>query len=360
MGPILRDNPMLEQIAAVPSLIERLSKEQWEDVRLVLSAPELCEVKNIIVLGCGDSYMAATSASLALSMLSQVHVQTVTAMQASRYMAPIYTPLPAKSTLVIAISCSGETARVLEACQCYRCAGAVTLAVTCNRQSRLGRAADKVLEIPRIPGRGPGINSFITILLSLYLFAIRMAEVKGIKTMPEAELLRQDLVQCARIIRDKRENQNQIIDFANTCSIYREIEFIGCGPALGIAEFGVAKVLEATGMRALARETEEFCHLNFFRTNPQQIPTVFLKPRNSLGRSRLEEVERLLEVLERPLLTLDAGEAPEIFAPLCLALQTAQLAAYLPDNCEEEYFRGHCGVWSGEGYLDVCESKIEG
>lgn len=111
-------------------------------------------------------------------------------------------------------------------------------------------------------------------------------------------------------------------------------------------------------MRAAACETEEFCHLNYFRTNPEQIPVVLLAPYGNAG-SRQEEVAQILSVLGRPFVTLDAGDMPELFSALILSVLAAYIAALLPGSYQQDYYRRHTDRWSGRGILDIRQSKVE-
>lgn len=357
----IKENPMMKQVFSIPQLIREQIWKIEEDTRLILSTPEIYSAKNIYITGCGDSLMAAMCASMAFSTLARANVHTPTALQASQYIAPIFIPCPKKETLVIGISNSGETARVVEALGRFTKLGANTLAVTCQPESRLSKAAKKVLKIEVPPFvSSPGVRSYVIAQIALYLLAIRFGEVRGIITMSEAGILRSELASCADILEEKIASNVEILSsFACRCVQEGDVEFIGCGPALGAAKFGAAKILEAAGMRAEACETEEFAHLNYFRTNPQKIPTVLLAPCGSNAQMRTEEIKQILHILERPSLILEDSRVQEMFAPLLFAVELAQLAAYYKNNTCEEYFRGHRGAWSGENYRSVRDSIIE-
>lgn len=355
----MKHNPMLEQVLGIPAGLTESIIKQKEAVHFLLSTPEIYETKEIILTGCGDSHNAAVGAAMAFSKLAGVPVHAVTAMQASRYMAPVHISYPAKATLVLAISNSGETARPLEALEHYKEKGARTVAATCDADSRMGKAADKVLLLDKTTGGGPGVASYVKVQSALYLVAIRMAEVKGRITMDKAAELRNKLCQSEEILQEKLQTlRGPLTEFAALCEACGEVEFVGCGPGYASACFGAAKVLEATGMRAAACETEEFCHLNYFRTNPEQIPVVLLAPDGN-AESRQKEVAQILSVLGRPFVTLDAGDMPELFSALILSVLAAYIAALLPGSYQQDYYRRHTDRWSGRGILDIRQSKVE-
>ena len=65
---------------------------------------------------------------------------------------------------------------------------------------------------------------------------------------------------------------------AEKCRNVKIFEFVGAGANLATADYGAAKILEAVGRHSLARDLEEWVHLNYFDSRPEDIATILLSP----------------------------------------------------------------------------------
>jgi len=156
-------------------------------------------------------------------------------------------------------------------------------------------------------------------------------------------------------------------------------EFLGSGPAAAVAQFGMAKMLEAVGTHALAQDVEEWAHLHFFTKSPHDTATVLLSPLGSGAESRAKELLTYLERLERPTIVVadeqlaEAAAASgfdvipvttkigELLSPVHFSAPMAFLASHLADLTGAEYGRGCRGPWeSAAGGGAVRNSAILG
>lgn len=352
-------NAMYRQVCSIPALLEELVERWKEEVRFALSVEQTYQVKHLYLVGSGDSYIAAKAARQAFARLAHVDAQAVRSLEAARYLPDGWLPQPGCHNLLIAISNSGETARVVEAARAWKETGALVLAITARPDSTLGKLSDGVIctAIEPYPA-APEVRSCIATLLALLMLAIRMGENKGVMTMDEAGALRRELRGLAGRIRSVLTGQAETLKkAARLCAECGQVELIGSGPALGSAEFGVAKIYEAIGTGALAQESEEFFHLNFFRREPAKLPAILLTTADALAAGRQEELIWLLGHLGRPYFvftdrddggahTVACGEpVRELFAPLYHFALLAQMVSYMNLFLDEDYYRGHAGVW---------------
>lgn len=368
------NNAMLMQAKAAPALIKEYIDILKEEVRFTLSVEETYQVKDLYMIGSGDSLISAKAACLAFSELAHVDAHALSSLEASRYLARGYMPSKGNHSLVIAISNSGETSRVVEAAKWFKKTDATLIAVTSKTDSTLAEICGKTIctKIPPFQ-TAPEVRSFEINLLALYMLAIRMGENKGVYTMDHAGELRRDLAHIADAIPAAMERSRDVLmNMAKLCVENDEVEFVGSGPAKGAAEFGMAKVIEATGTGTLAQEWEEFAHVNFFRRAPDKIPTVLIYPSCTPAMSRLEELIRLLEHIGRPYIVItdtrdsddprfvQTGEVMnELFMPLYATVMIGQMVAYMNMFIDEDYYRGHLGVWDESEWHVNLQSKIE-
>ncbi|HEX5849524.1 MAG TPA: glutamine--fructose-6-phosphate transaminase (isomerizing) [Rubrobacter sp.] len=136
----------------------------------------------VVVVACGTAYHAGLLGKHAIEKLARIPVEVEIASE-YRYADPIGN----ESTLVVAISQSGETTDTLAAIQEARRFGAKVLAVTNTRGSLITREADAVL----LTKAGPEIcvastKAFACQVAVLDLLALQLARARGV--MPEEAL----------------------------------------------------------------------------------------------------------------------------------------------------------------------------
>jgi glutamine---fructose-6-phosphate transaminase (isomerizing) len=374
-------SPMYRQILATPAALSGSYGAMESVARSILSTPEIFRVRRIVLCGSGDSFFAAKAVEWSTARLTGIDVASLPSLEAARYRSTLGREQDLRSTLVVAISSSGEAARTVEAANRFRRRGALVLAMTAAPESRLARAASRVfsLPVPQLPA-APGYGPYLFSMVALHLLAFRLAEVRGSMTMDKAQLWRQEL----QVRLDELPRVHAAVDAvcADLATRYRHLpvfEFLGSGPAAAVAQFGMAKMLEAVGTHALAQDVEEWAHLHFFTNSPHDTATVLLSPLGSGAESRAKELLTYLERLERPTIVvadeqLAAAAAAlgfdvipvttkigEMLSPVHFSAPMAFLASHLADLTGAEYGRGCRGPWeSAAGGAAVRDSLILG
>lgn len=372
------DNAMRRQVFSLPELI----REQYEDLepktRIVLSFQEQFNIQRIVLTGCGDSYAACMAAKYTFEMLTGILTEVVPAIELSRFYCDKQLGVDCQNPLVIAVSNSGQVARISEAVQRARKYGCFVLGVTGNEESELGINSNRILKLS-IPSfeSAPGTRSYAASLIALNLLAIRFGEVRGAYTMDQAMEYRFDLRNQGEALQKLLPEMDKTIQ--KVALEWKEMpcyDFTGAGFDYATAWFGQAKILEAVGTFAMHINVEEWFHLNFFARKAKEMGTVVVANTTNPGLSRTVELIHYAGVLGRPLLVITEGSPEELrqkiesvqkgnekitckavfvrvpspafpinmpvtqFAPLCL------LAGYLSVLNDEKYGRGCEGVWS--------------
>lgn len=357
--------PMHLQIDTLPELVRQIAKPFDESARHTFDF-ELCtSVKRIYLVGCGDSHHAPVGAELAFHQLAGVPTQALQSLTFSRYTVGYLPPTGPNTNLVICVSVSGVVSRTIEALTLAQQAGAVGVALTGNPNAPLGKAAKRVFvtTVPPLPDElnmvVPGVRSYLASQVALYSAAIRIGEVRGHLTTAQADGLRAELVSLADVMEATiqtcepiaRELVAQWVDAP-------DFVFVGAGPLYGAAMFSAAKLLEASGDAAMAQETEEWAHLQYFSASTQT-PTIFLsaagwdhdrmaevaRAAHSIGRRRVAvvphsetEISRWVESV-LPVM----GEVRECFAPIVYSIPGELIAAERARSTGQTYFRGFGG-----------------
>ena len=344
---------MRDQVLASPAAILSVFDALEEAARLVLPTPNIFKIRRIIITGSGDSLFAAKSVEMALAAHASLPVRTITPLEAGRYLAAQTPEADARNTLAICVSNSGEAARVVEAALALKQRGFPILAVSKSTESRLGQAAGQALSIdmPRLPS-APGFGAYTITQIALLLLAIRIGEVRLKMTMDVAQDLRGQLKDLlGGLDTFAKAVDVPMRNLAEQLVLKSLFEF--AAPNVGVAEYGAAKVLEATGRHALARDLEEWMHLNYFDATPTEIATFVIAPEKTSSRSRLDEVVRYMTKLGREVCLIgqgpESGQLPsnlnELWSGLYLSAPLALFAAHLSELDGAEYCRGAQGVW---------------
>ena len=265
-------SPMRQQIDTLPDLIRDIVQPFDAAARHAFDFETCAAVKRITLVGCGDSHHAPVGAELAFNQLTGVPTQALSALPFSRYTAGFLPKTGPKTNLVIGVSVSGIVSRTIEALAMANLAGATTVALTGNPSGPLGQTAAAVFEtaVPPLPDElagmiVPGIRSYLASQVALALAALRIAEVRGSLTTPAADAERAELAELADIIEETIQACAPIADeLAQRWKNATSFEFVGAGPLYGAAMFSAAKILEASGDPALAQDTEEWSHLQYF------------------------------------------------------------------------------------------------
>ena len=214
---------IMEQPEAVKRTIAPYIIDGRAELSSVLDKAYINSLSRIYIVACGSSYHVGVIAKYNIEKLARVPVEVVLASE-FRYCDPIVD----KSTLVICISQSGETADTLEAQNEAKRLGALTLAIVNVEGSSIAKSADKVIytkagpEIAVATTKAYSTQLAVTILIALYV-----AECRGTIAAEEyAEIMRQlDVlpVTLEKILADKANIQRLAYQHFNNEDLF----FIG-------------------------------------------------------------------------------------------------------------------------------------
>lgn len=378
-------SPMHQQIDTLPELVRQVAGPFDASARHTFDFEMCTSAKRVYLVGCGDSYHAPYGAELAFHQLAGLPAQALSALTFSRYTVPYLADTGPQTNLVITISVSGVVSRTIEAAQLARKAGATTVALTGTPDSPLAQAAERVFTttVPPLPDElagmvVPGVRSYLASQIALYSAALRIGEVRGHLTTAAADGLRTELRDLAgvmeAIIADCEPLVKRLIEQWRD---YQDYVFVGAGPMYGAAMFSAAKLLEASGDAAMAQETEEWTHLQYFVERP--VPTILLDA-NGFDADRMAELGRAAQSIGLPLAAVvPAGESVisqyvqtvlpvrgnvrECFAPLVYSLVGELFAAERAALLGTPYFRdfggGRTVAWSPTGASRIRESHMQ-
>ena len=254
---------MLKEICEQPrvvrdTLVGRLAPTGELDIdELGLSFEELNLVDRVCVIACGTSYHAGLIAKNLIEGWARIPCE-VEAASEFRYRNPIITP----TTLVVAVSQSGETADTLAAIRDARIKGGKVFGITNVVGSPVARESDGVIYTKANKEIAvASTKSFIGQIVSLSLLSLLLAQAKGKLKTGQVKMLFHELGDTAAQIQHILDTQGPAIhEAALACKDAASALFVGRGMGTAISYEGALKLKEVSYLHAEAYAAGEMKH----------------------------------------------------------------------------------------------------
>ena len=223
---------------------------------LHISDDVLREVTKVFVVACGTAFHSGLVAKYAIEHWTRLPVEIEIASE-FRYRDPVLGP----DTLTVAVSQSGETIDTLEAARHARRQGSQVIAITNTVGSSLAREADGVL----YTHAGPEIcvaatKTFATQMVSQYLMALYLAQVRGTKFPEEIAEIMADLDRLPEQVSRAIALDRQVRELAERYQDARDIVYIGRHTGYPAALEGALKMKELSYIHAEGQAAGELKH----------------------------------------------------------------------------------------------------
>src|SRR3954471_21106980 len=346
---------MLKEIAEQPqaiadTLLGRLSDRGeivLDEVRL--TDQDLRDVDKVFIISCGTSYHSGMVAKYAIEHWVRIPCEVELASE-FRYRDPILD----RSTLVIAISQSGETMDTLMALRHAKEQKARVLAISNTNGSTIPRESDAVL----YTHGGPEIavastKAFLTQLVACYLIGLHLAQIRGVMYADEVAAVVEKLQSTPDSLQQLLDDMEAVRALGRELKTASTVLFIGRHVGYPVALEGALKLKELAYMHAEGFAAGELKHGPIALID-QGTPVVCVVP-SPAGRGVLRDkvVSNIQEVRARGARTIVIAEegddavrafadhlivvprTPTLLAPLVTTVPLQILA------CEIAAARGH-------------------
>jgi glucosamine--fructose-6-phosphate aminotransferase (isomerizing) len=253
---------MLKEIAEQPravaeTLLGRLTDSGdlvLDEVRL--TDQDLRDVDKIFIVACGTAYHAGLVAKYAIEHWTRIPCEVELASE-FRYRDPVLD----RSTLVVAISQSGETMDTLMALRHAKEQKARVLAICNTNGSTIPRESDAVL----YTHAGPEIavastKAFLTQLVACYLVGLHLAQVRGIKYADEVGAVVAQLQEMPSKVDEVLGTMEPVRKLARDLADAKSVLFIGRHVSYPVALEGALKLKELAYMHAEGFAAGELKH----------------------------------------------------------------------------------------------------
>ena len=346
---------MLKEIAEQPqavadTLLGRLSDSgemMLDEVRL--TDQDLRDADKIFIVACGTAYHAGLVAKYAIEHWTRIPCEVELASE-FRYRDPVLD----RSTLVVAISQSGETMDTLMALRHAKEQKARVLAICNTNGSTIPRESDAVLYTHAGPEVGvASTKAFLTQLVACYLIGLHLAQVRGVKYADEVSAVVAQLQDLPGKLQTVLAGMEPVRELARELKTAPAVLFIGRHVGYPVALEGALKLKELAYMHAEGFAAGELKH-GPIALIEEGTPVVCIVP-SPAGRGVLHDkiVSNIQEVRARGARTIVIAEegdsavapyadhlirvprTPTLLAPLVTTVPLQVLA------CEIAAARGH-------------------
>jgi len=221
-----------------------------------IPSDELRKVDKIIIVACGTAFYAGLVAKYAIEHWTRIPCEVELASE-FRYRDPIVGP----TTLVVAISQSGETADTLMAIRHAREQQSRVLAICNTNGSTIPRESDAVIYTHAGPEIGvASTKGFLTQLVACYLLGLYLAQVRDAKKCPEISQVLRELTTMPDAISKVLDEIEPVNDLAAEFADKRSVLFIGRHVGYPVALEGALKLKELAYIHAEGFAAGELKH----------------------------------------------------------------------------------------------------
>ncbi|EID72781.1 MULTISPECIES: glutamine--fructose-6-phosphate transaminase (isomerizing) [Rhodococcus] len=252
---------MLKEIEEQPAAVADTLLGHFQDGKIVLdeqrlSDQELRDVDKVFVVACGSAYHSGLLAKYAIEHWTRLPVEVELASE-FRYRDPVLD----RSTLVVAISQSGETADTLEAVRHAKDQKARVLAVCNTNGAQIPREADAVLYTRAGPEIGvASTKAFLAQVTANYLVGLALAQARGTKYPDEVAREYADLEAMPNLVSRVLETVEPVRALARELASSSTVLFLGRHVGYPVALEGALKLKELAYMHAEGFAAGELKH----------------------------------------------------------------------------------------------------
>ncbi len=300
---------MLKEIAEQPQALADTLLGHFENGRIILDEQRLTDedlrdIDKIFVVACGTAYHAGLLSKYAIEHWTRLPVEVELASE-FRYRDPVLD----RSTLVVAISQSGETADTLEAVRHAKEQKARVLAICNTNGAQIPRESDAVLYTHAGPEIGvASTKCFLAQITATYLVGLALAQARGTKYPDEVAREFAALEAMPAAVEKVLETVEPVRELARSLSASPTVLFLGRHVGYPVALEGALKLKELAYMHAEGFAAGELKHgpIALIEDN---LPVIIVMP-SPTGRAVLHSkmVSNIREIQARGATTIVIAE----------------------------------------------------
>jgi glucosamine--fructose-6-phosphate aminotransferase (isomerizing) len=309
----------------------------------ILDNPEiwsrLSHVKRFIFVGCGTSHHAGKIMALAMEEIAGVEAQAIIASEWI-YRTAIFDP---KTTCLVAVSQSGETADVRKLLEIWKMRGVLTLGIVNVPNTQIPKLTDAGIYCQI--GKEVGVAStkaFLGQVTCGLLFVILMAQQRGLSITDRTNYI-SEILELPRKAQKVLLQENHIKHLAHKYSQARDFLFIGRKYNEAVAMEGALKLKEISYIHAEGYASGEMKHGPLAMID-NDFPSFVIAPKDSVYDMTLHNAAEIHARHGKIIMVTTEGnneagrhaddvifipETQEVFSPLLSVITTQMFAFFM-------------------------------
>ena len=300
---------MLKEIFDIPTTVKLATKGRINPKKgyvklggLDSVITQLEHIDRIIITACGTSYYAGLLGEYLIEELSNIPVEVILASEFKYKKEPI-----SRSTCVIAISQSGETADTIASLNKVKDFGVLKLGVVNSIGSTISRITDAGVYCHAGTEKAvASTKAFVAQVIILLLIALRLKD----RADKESKAILQELDNLPRKIELVLKNKENIQKIAKKYSKCKDFLFIGRGYDFPVALEGALKLKEVSYIHAEGYAAGEMKHGPLAMIDVK-FPTVAILGNNELYEKTLSNIEEV-RARKGPIITITSIQDKKI------------------------------------------------
>jgi len=277
----------------VRSLTDTLAgRVDFENYRIRLPqlnlTPEMAQkIKKIVITACGTASHAGMVGKVMIEHIARIPVEVDIASE-FRYRDPIVD----ESTVVLAISQSGETADTLAAMEEARKKGAVVWSIVNAIGSQAMRIASGFISMQVGPEIGvASTKAFTAPLVDLYMLGVLLADMRGSASKEQIRKYISDLMLVPDLVGKCLDREIDVENVAFSLKDVRDTLYLGRGINMPIAYEGALKLKEISYIHAEAYPAGEMKHGPIALVD-KDMPVLAIAPKDPWYEKMISQIEQ--------------------------------------------------------------------
>ncbi|MEG0767943.1 MAG: hypothetical protein RR482_09520, partial [Clostridia bacterium] len=301
------DNAVRDQVSQLKTMadVQRGKCFNLERLRSALAPATAAGIRRVILTGCGDSYSAAGAILPGMKLLSGIRAcNSPDIMDFCGFYSDtkICKGFAAHEVLLVAISFSGGSQRVIDALQKGNDRGLQTMLVTRDADAKAAQAAKYTLALETPDGcNTPGLRSYYASMVGLAALGAYLGVCRGeMDKQRFAEVGKQIADYTVTFMQDFDHIDDQMFTQAERMKNLRHFEVIADWNEGYSAQFVEQKFIECGGVFCDHTTSEEFAHISLFHRQPSMFGMVVMINEADPSLSRMRDTVRGCLAQHRP------------------------------------------------------------
>lgn len=262
--------------AEIAAAVDTAITEPLEDL---LTLREIYNVRRVIILGCGDSWIAGYAAKPVFEGVANIETDVIRCIDFSRNLTSREIGDFPENPLVIGISVTGSASRLAEAMERATKYGAQTVAITNKPGSITASKCNHVIPfgLPEGMEMNPGSNTYNASILTLIRFALRLARARGTISLDEYNEMKKAPLETIRSFAAKvTAYEEKAFEIADRWKGLKGFDFVGDYGDYSTAYFGLAKSHESVGGYSMCNDSDTWMMVGRKAKDPEKIGRIII------------------------------------------------------------------------------------